>query len=183
MGNYKKDISKTCLDLARKSIEYYLKNKMVLPIPKNLPDFLLQNQMGIFISIFEKNNDKLRGCIGTHKPARKNIAEEIIYNSLFCAFDDQRFPSLVKNELNSIYFEVSLLSKTVQVKNLKELDPKIFGIIILSENERQALLLPSIEGIDAVEKQLSIICQKANIDPTKEKINLLKFKVKKFSEK
>lgn len=179
----KKDISKICLNLARKSVEYYLKNKMILPVPKNLPDFLIKNKKGVFISIFKKNKDELRGCIGTYKPTRKNIAEEIIHNSLSAAFGDPRFAPLTKNELNNLFLEVSVLEKPTQIKSFKELDPKIFGIIIISENGKQALLLPDIQGIKTREQQLMAICQKANIDPSKEKINLFKFKIEKFSEK
>jgi len=183
MDNLKKDISKTCLILARKSIKYYLKNQMILPTPGDLPDFLIKSRGGVFVSIFEKNSNKLRGCIGTCKPTRKHIAEEIIYNSLSAAFEDQRFNSLTENELNNIYFEISLLGEVLRVQILEELDPKIFGIIITSNNGKQALLLPNIREIDNVEKQLSVIYKKANIDPTKEKINLFKFRVKKFAEK
>ena len=156
-----KEISKCCLDLARKSIEKYLEEKSLLQISEKIPDFLLKNKKGVFISIFKKNNCELRGCIGTCRSIRENIAEEIIYNSLSAAFDDPRFSPLKKDELNDVYFEVSILEEPELVKNFDELDPKVFGIIARSETGKQALLLPGIKGITTIEQQLSAICQKA----------------------
>jgi AmmeMemoRadiSam system protein A len=177
-----KEISKYCLDLARKSVENYLKEKTLIKIPQGLPDFLLNNKKGVFISIFQKNNDELRGCIGTFRATRENIAEEIIYNSLSAAFDDPRFLPLKNEELDEIYFEVFILEEPKPVKSFDELNPEIFGIIARSENGKQALLLPNLRGITTKEEQLSAICEKANINPEEEKISLLKFKVEKFSE-
>ncbi|MDP2820968.1 MAG: AmmeMemoRadiSam system protein A [bacterium] len=177
-----KEISKTCLELARKSVENYLKEKTLLKIPEATPDFLLENKKGVFVSIFKKHNNELRGCIGTFKAIRENIAEEIIHNSLSSAFDDPRFLPLKNEELDEIYFEVSILEEPKPVKNFDELNPDIFGIIARSENGKQALLLPDIKGITTKEEQLSAICQKAGINPEEEKINLLKFKIEKFSE-
>jgi len=40
--------------------------------------------------------------------------------------------------------------------------------------------LPELEGVDTIEKQIAIACQKAGIDPALEEIEIWKFKVEKF---
>lgn len=81
------------------------------------------------------------------------------------------------------------------VKDIKELDPKKFGIIvktapILSPDtdvvfnghmpSKSGLLLPDLEGINTVEQQISIACQKGGINPAREKILIYKFTVEKY---
>jgi hypothetical protein len=45
---------------------------------------------------------------------------------------------------------------------------------------KTGVLLPDIEGVETVEQQISIACQKAGIDPQKEKIFVYKFTVEKY---
>jgi AMMECR1 domain-containing protein len=40
--------------------------------------------------------------------------------------------------------------------------------------------LPDLEGIDTVEQQILIACQKAGIDPFKEQITIYKFTAEKY---
>jgi AMMECR1 domain-containing protein len=46
---------------------------------------------------------------------------------------------------------------------------------------RSGLLLPDLEGVDSVEKQISIACQKAGINYGLDKIILYRFTVEKYS--
>jgi len=82
---------------------------------------------------------------------------------------------------------------------VKELDPKKYGIIVKTMPIKSAdgadgadvvfnghlpfksgLLLPDLEGVDTIEKQIFIACQKARIDSTKEKILIYRFTVEKY---
>ena len=45
---------------------------------------------------------------------------------------------------------------------------------------KTGLLLPDLEGVDTIEKQISIVCQKGEIDPLKEKFLIYKFTVEKY---
>lgn len=178
-----KEVARACLKLARQSIEHYLKAKEILKIPQNLPDFLLKNKKGVFVSIFQKKTNELRGCIGTYLPTKENIAKEIIDNAISAGFKDPRFPPLTLDELSKVYLEVSLLDIPVLISSLEELDPEIYGIIIKTQSGRQALLLPKIPGIDTREQQIWAVCQKGQINPLKEKCQFYRFRTQKFSEK
>jgi AMMECR1 domain-containing protein len=45
---------------------------------------------------------------------------------------------------------------------------------------KSGLLLPDLEGINTIEEQIFIACQKAGINPKKEKISIFKFTAKKY---
>jgi AmmeMemoRadiSam system protein A len=177
------EIREICLRLARESIKAYLERKEILKPDNNLPEFFFNTRKGVFVSLFYKENNQLRGCIGTYLPTKNNLAEEIISNALAAAFKDPRFPPLTLEELNKIYIEVSLLEEPEPVRNLKELNPEVYGLIIRSQSGKSALLLPSIPNIKSPEEQILAVCQKGQINPLKEKCQFYRFKTIKFSEK
>ena len=186
-----------CLQLAKKAVENYIKKREVIELPEGLPKDLTNKKAGVFVTI--EKNGKLRGCIGTYLPTKENIAKEIIYNAIAAATEDWRFGPIQREELNLLSYTVYILEKPELVKDLKELNPKKYGIIVKTTPitypngtdvvfnghfvPKSALLLPDLEGIDTVEKQISIACQKGGIDPLREKIIIYKFGAKKISEK
>jgi AmmeMemoRadiSam system protein A len=163
--------------LAKSAIENYIKEGKIIEPPENLPKEFLEKKAGTFVTI-EKNGE-LRGCIGTYLPTRENIAKEVIYNAIAAATEDWRFGPVEKEELPYLSYTVYILSEPKLVKDLKELDPKKYGIIVKS-GFKSGLLLPDLEGVDTVEKQIFIACQKAGINPFEEKISIFKFTVQKF---
>jgi AMMECR1 domain-containing protein len=56
-----------------------------------------------------------------------------------------------------------LLEPPEPVTNIGGLDPHVYGIIV-RRGDRQALLLPDIDGIETPEQQILAACQKAGID-------------------
>ena len=61
---------------------------------------------------------------------------------------------------------------------MKELDPRKYGVIVVS-GQRRGLLLPDLEGVDTVEEQLRIAKMKADILPHEE-VKIFRFEVKRF---
>jgi len=148
------------VQLARQSIVYYLKNKKRLSLPDNLPPELTEKRAGVFVSL--KKNGKLRGCIGTFLPNQDNIALEIIENAISAAVHDPRFSPVTLDEVEKLTISVDILSAPEEVKDISELDPKKYGIIV-SHGYKKGLLLPDLEGVDTVEQQIDIARQKAGI--------------------
>jgi AmmeMemoRadiSam system protein A len=163
--------------LARKSIEYYLKNDSLTPIPQDVNQELTSQRKGVFVSL--KQNGELRGCIGTFLPSTLNIAEEIIKNAVSAAFDDPRFTPLRLNELWDIDISVDVL-ETPEPTSKSDLDPKIYGVIV-AKGQKRGLLLPNLDGIDTVEEQLNIALNKAGILQT-EQYKVERFKVTRYKE-
>lgn len=159
--------------LAKRSINYYLNTKKVLATPEDIPQHLLNERAGVFVSL--KRYGTLRGCIGTIGPVRKNIAEEIIHNAISAAAYDPRFQPVKLAEVEYLSISVDVLKASEPVYSFKELNPSKYGIIV-SSGSRKGLLLPNIEGVETIEEQIRIALNKAGIN-SNEEYSLERFEV------
>ena len=146
--------------LARLSLETYIRTGKYSKIPDGLPEEMTKKRAGVFVSL--KKYGELRGCIGTISPVTGSIAEEIIRNAVSAGVEDPRFPAVREDELPDLVYSVDVLSEPEPVSSLDELDVKRYGVIV-SSGRRRGLLLPDLEGVDTVEKQISIAKRKAGI--------------------
>jgi AmmeMemoRadiSam system protein B/AmmeMemoRadiSam system protein A len=160
--------------IARETVESFTKSGQV-PQPKNLPAEL-KGKAGVFVSLHK--DGELRGCIGTTGPTEPNIALEIVQNAVHAATRDPRFQPVSVNELPALEYSVDILTEPEPVKSEKDLDPKKYGAIVES-GWRRGLLLPDLEGVDTVQKQLEICRMKAGIGPD-EPVKLYRFEVKRY---
>ena len=160
--------------LARKTVETYVKEGKT-PHPDELTPEMKQ-RAGVFVSIHKLGG--LRGCIGTMEPREKNVAEEISANAVSAATRDPRFPPIASNELKDLSYSVDVLTEPEPVESRDGLDPKECGVIVEC-GFRRGLLLPDLEGVDTVDQQIDICCQKAGISPD-EPIKLYRFRVKRY---
>ncbi len=163
--------------LTKKAIEGFIKNGKIIPAPPDLPSEFYSRQAGVFVTI-HKGKD-LRGCIGTFLPTKKNIAEEIISNAIAACSRDCRFNPISAEELPELNYEVSILSEPKKLENAKNHDPKKHGIITRCADGRCGLLLPDLEGVDTMEQQIFISCQKGGIDVKSDNYELYEFTVEK----
>ena len=131
-----------------------------------------------FVSI--KKNGELRGCMGTLEPVENDLAHELIRNAQAAAFSDPRFPPLVLGELPALKFSVDVLSAAEQVNSHAELDCKKYGVIVGCDY-RRGVLLPDLDGVESVEHQLQIACQKAGI-AAHEEFQAHRFTVDRYDE-
>lgn len=163
--------------LARLSVETFVKTHQYAPLPKNLPNELLEKKAGAFVSLHEHGH--LRGCIGTTEPTQSCLALEIIANAVSACSRDPRFPPVEPHELKYLVYKVDVLEPAEAISDKTLLDPKIYGVIV-ENGDRRGLLLPDLEGIDSVEQQIDIAKQKAGISPS-EPVKLFRFKVQRHS--
>jgi len=160
--------------LAKETVENYIREGKI-PKPEELtPE--MKERAGVFVSIHK--HGQLRGCIGTFEPTKKNVAEEIMSNAISSATRDPRFPPVGTSELPALEYSVDILTQPEPVKDIKELDPKEYGVIVES-GFRRGLLLPDLEGVDSAEEQIAICRLKAGISPD-EPIKLYRFQVRRF---
>jgi len=167
----------TCEDayvtLARLSLETYIKSGRPVGIPDNLPEEMIKNRAGVFVSL--KKYGQLRGCIGTISPITDSIAQEIIRNAISAGVEDPRFPPVGEEELDELDYSVDVLSEAEPINSVDELDVYRYGVIV-SSGRKRGLLLPNLEGIDTVEEQVSIAKRKAGIYDN-EAVRLERFEV------
>lgn len=161
--------------LAKDTIEEYINTGKVIRPPSD-PTTEMTEKAGAFVSL--KKKGQLRGCIGTFQPSTESVAYEIIRNAISAATQDPRFSPVTVEELNEIEYSVDLLTEPEKIASKKELDPKKYGVIVVSGN-RKGLLLPDLEGVDSVDEQISIASMKAGIY-LGEDIELYRFEVKRY---
>ncbi|MFQ5455494.1 MAG: AmmeMemoRadiSam system protein A [Nitrospirota bacterium] len=161
--------------LAEEAVKKYIIEHKIMRPPEDLPSEM-KERGGVFVSL--KKNKRLRGCIGTFIPTRDSIAEEIIQNAISSATKDPRFPPVTIKEIEELEYSVDLLSPPEPVSDVKDLDPKRYGVIV-KNGDKRGLLLPDLDGVDTVSKQIEIAKQKADISKDEE-IELFRFEVKRY---
>ena len=162
------------VSLAKQTVETYVKSGETQKPEKLAAE--MNEKAGVFVSIHKLG--KLRGCIGTFEPTRKNVAEEIIANAVSSATMDPRFSPVTPDELEALDYSVDVLTRPKPVSGKDELDPRKYGLIVEC-GFRKGLLLPDLEGVDTVDYQIDICRQKAGIMPD-EPVKLYRFEVKRY---
>ena len=165
-------------DLARRAVEEYIISGKETEINENEIPEILNREAGVFVTL--KKNGKLRGCMGTFRAVQKNAAYEIISNAMTAAENDPRFPEVEKEELQDIKISVDILSEPEKIRDINELNPKKYGILVKGGHQT-GLLLPDLEGIDTVEEQLNIAKRKAGLGEDAE-VEIYRFTVSRFEE-
>ncbi len=153
-------------DIALQTLKHYLKHGNVRNLRLHgIPDELYELRRSCFVSL-HLDNGELRGCIGTIEPQEENLVKEIGRNAISAAMNDSRFHALEWDELEQITISVDVLTEAQQVSSFNELDPQIYGIIVTDGTFRRGVLLPGLEGITTVEKQIDIAKRKAGLNRT-----------------
>jgi AmmeMemoRadiSam system protein A len=137
---------------------------------------------GAFVSLHRYG--ELRGCIGTIEPTQRNVAEEVIQNAISAATRDPRFAPMQEEELEDLDVKVDVLGEPEMIDGIDQLDPKRYGLIVESVRHpwKRGLLLPDLEGIDTVEKQVEWTRRhKAGISDPNEPVRMYRFEVKRYT--
>lgn len=162
------------VSLARRAIETYVRLGQVTQA--ELPGAAGPPQAGVFVSLHLPDGS-LRGCLGTIAPTRGSLAEEIVANATAAATRDPRFLAVSAAELPHLHICVDVLHEPEEVGGLEDLDPGRYGVILRAEDGRQALLLPSLEGVETPEQQIRLTCRKASIHPERDSYRMFRFEV------
>jgi len=160
--------------LAKDAVEAYVRDGRRLQTESLTPE--MRDKAGVFVSIHK--HGQLRGCIGTFEPAESDVAHEIVSNAINSATGDPRFPPVRPDELDELDYSVDVLTRPECIDHAGQLDPKRYGVIVEC-GWRRGLLLPDLEGVDSVQRQIAICCVKAGINPG-EPVNLYRFEVKRY---
>ncbi|MCB2153551.1 AmmeMemoRadiSam system protein A [bacterium] len=165
--------------VARRTVEAYLKRRERYHPEIEIGGYLA-SRAGVFVTIHTMDGD-LRGCIGSLVGEQENVVLETVERAISAAVHDHRFPPVEVGELPNLHFEVSVLHPPEVVQGTAALDPERFGVIIRDGHGRRAVMLPGIESLDTVEKQVSATRRKAGIPPG-ESVQIERFEVDKFEE-
>jgi AmmeMemoRadiSam system protein A len=163
------------VELAKKTVETYVREGNRIKPPDPLPPEMSE-KAGVFVCL--KKHGQLRGCIGTFLPTCESTGEETVRNAISAATQDYRFSPVKEDELGELVYSVDVLSRPEKVKDISELNPKKYGVIVVS-GQRRGLLLPDLEGVNTVEEQIRITRMKAGILPH-EQIAIYRFEVNRY---
>ena len=150
-----------------------MRTATAIGVPKGLPEELVSNRAGVFVSL--KKEGRLRGCIGTICATKSSVAEEIIQNAVSAGARDPRFSPVREEELDQLEYSVDVLGKTEKGTSMEELDAQKYGVIV-TRGGRRGLLLPNLSGVDTVDEQIEIAKQKAGIGE-EESVQIERFEV------
>lgn len=162
--------------LARDAVELWVRKGRELSLAGLPPE--LQAPCGTFVTL-RTTGGALRGCIGTLAPTCPNRGQEIVRNAIGACARDPRFEPVRPDELASLTYSVYLLDPP-EPTDETGLDPAVFGLIMRARG-KHGVLLPGIEGIDTVPRQLAALRRKIGLSAD-EPVQLERFRVHVFGE-
>jgi len=124
----------------------------------------LESLRGVFVTLRQRADDDLRGCIGIVEP-RFPLRDAIRRAAVSAALEDPRFPPVTPAELPALTIEVSVLGP-LSASTPEAVEVGRHGVVV-RHAERSALLLPQVatdQGWDR-ETLLSQVCRKAGLPP------------------
>ena len=158
--------------LARKAVKEHLETGKQIKAPEDTSQKLSQ-PCGVFVTInsIKSGEKKLRGCIGYPYPTTP-LTQAVIESAINSATQDPRFYPISLDELETVVFEVSVLTppEIIKVEKPSQYPSKIKvgedGLIV-EKNVFKGLLLPQvpIEWKWDNEQFLCQCCIKAGLPP------------------
>lgn len=149
-----KEEQKRLLEIARQSLEAYIKEGKTLKFEESDP--LLNKPMGAFVTL--KKHAELRGCIGVFEPdipLYQVVAETVISS----AVNDPRFMPVTKDELDELEYEISVLNPLKKVHSWKDIEINKHGVKIV-KGMRSGVFLPQVATENNWDRDtfLSVLC-------------------------
>ncbi len=168
------------LELARNSIKYYLEQGDLLSFKTDLPELILKR--GCFVTL--RKSGSLRGCVGTFDVSQV-LYQNIIRMAVSSAFQDRRFESVTKNELDQIKIEISVLGELQKVGSIDEVEIGKHGVYVKCGN-KTGTFLPDVAVEQkwlAVEFVTYCAREKAGLSPEEcARAEIYRYEVEKFKE-
>jgi len=182
-----KDV-KELISLGREAVRSILEEKD-FSVPEEIRKKFSEKR-GVFVSLKTFPENELRGCIGVPLPLYP-LWYGVVYSSIQSAFKDPRFPPLRRDELDSVRWELTLLTPPEELTISREKLPSVVKVgedgLIIEYGGRSGLLLPQvpIEHGWSAEEFLDYTCLKAGLPPgcwKSEGVKIYKFKGEVFEE-
>lgn len=162
-------------ELAKLSVEQYILNNRIV-VPPEVRG-VKNHKSGMFVTIVNKK--VLRGCLGVTSPYIENTGGELVRLAILSATSDKRFSPVTKEELKNLNYSVDIMEPASKIKSVSELNPEIYGLIIIS-GSKSGVILPDIDGIKTPAEQIKAAKFNGGITD-KEKIEIFKFKSKRYN--
>lgn len=169
------DQQRQLLRIAKTSVENYVKTGKAPVI--NINDERLNWKEGAFVTL--KNGGELRGCIGQIIPGDNPLWQVVRDMAVAAATEDGRFSPVSAAELDSLEYEISVLSAPQKIINWQDIELGKHGVII-KKGLRGGVFLPQValETGWSKEEFLRELCyQKAGLLPDSYKDDGVEIKI------
>ena len=145
------------LELARHALRAAV-TRVRPPAASGAPVF--DRQAGAFVTL--RLAGALRGCIGIVEPQR--LGDVVVHCAGAAATADPRFPGLVREQVEHVRIELSVLSPLAPVRDPAELEIGRHGVVV-EDGPRRGLLLPQVatEWGWSRDRLLAETCRKAGL--------------------
>lgn len=147
------------LALAREAIAARLAGRPAPSVPED-PELLQPS--GAFVTLEEKSNGDLRGCIG-HIAADLPLGQAVAEMAVAAAVEDGRFQPVRDGEMEDLHIEISALGPLVPVKP-EEVVVGVHGLLVRHQG-KSGLLLPQVATDHQWDREafLDFTCRKARL--------------------
>lgn len=161
--------------LAKRAAERYMRSGELEPVPENMP-VNLRVQRACFVTLFEKPGRHVRAVFGRPSPSQATLAHEIIFNTVEAVRRQQR-THIRLADLPYLGYSIAVLGPLERIFSQSHLNPRRFGLYVLSDRGKSALILPERTGIETGDEQISTAFREANIESRQEAISMYRFSV------
>lgn len=151
------------ITIARDTLRRYLDKRQVPALSEYPAPAALQKECGVFVTLKNKHNGELRGCIG-YIDGVKPLREAVRDCTVDAATRDQRFAPLQAGEDQAVQIEISVLTPPEKIATINQITIGKHGLII-SKGLHRGVLLPQVPvewGWNRADF-LNAICQKAGL--------------------
>lgn len=176
------------LTIARDSLETMVRDKKLFRVDKTMLDDELLQDGASFVTL--QRAGRLRGCIGT-LVATQPLYQDVAEHAIAAGTQDYRFPRVSVDELPTLHYEISILSKPVPLPYetpedlLDQLQPGIHGVVLVSGQSRATFLPQVWQSIPKKEEFLDHLCVKMGAGAgewRKQHLEVSVYEVQEFAE-
>jgi hypothetical protein len=153
---------KRLLEISKSSVASAVLNGELIDLDDGATE-TLRAPLGAFVTLNKK--DQLRGCIGYVVPT-KPLQETVRDVAAMAAVRDRRFVPVAEAELDSLEYQVSVLSPLRRVTDVRQIEVGRHGLLI-KMGDAEGLLLPQVASERGWDRTtfLRQTCAKAGLPP------------------
>lgn len=127
------------------------------------PSGALAEPAGVFVSLHQRSDGSLRGCVGSLLPIR-SLADAVVAMAAAASNQDPRFDPVRPEDVDNLHIEISVLSPLRRIRNPEEIEVGTHGVRVTRGN-RTGVLLPQVAPRYewTAEQFLEAVCKKAGL--------------------
>jgi MEMO1 family protein len=166
--------------LASLTTEHFVKYHEYLPLEQHL-SIELTRQQACFVTILENPGRRVRALYGQALPQQTTLAHEIVFNTVQAILSNSA-RRISRPDLSHLEYRIALLGPLQRISDPTQLDPAIHGLLVQSDRNKFALLLPGRTGVETGHDQVATALREASLNSKQEVVTMYRFDVEHYDE-